>query len=66
MGRGAWLATVPLVAKSWTRLKQLRTHAHLCLIYEGRGRLEQGEKGGGKEWGGRAEIEHTLVWRCVC
>ena len=48
MGRGAWLATVPLVVKSWTRLKQLRTHAHLCLIYEGRGRLEQGEKGGGE------------------
>ena len=29
MGRGAWWAVVQWVAKSWTQLKQIRTHAHL-------------------------------------
>ena len=28
MDRGAWWATVHNIAKSWTRLKQLRTHSH--------------------------------------
>ena len=28
MDRGAWWATVHGVAKSWTRLKRLSTHAH--------------------------------------
>ena len=28
MDRGAWQATVHRVAKSWTQLKQLSTHAH--------------------------------------
>ena len=28
MDRGAWWATVHRVVKSWTRLKQLSTHAH--------------------------------------
>ena len=28
MDRGAWQATVHGVAKSWTQLKQLSTHAH--------------------------------------
>ena len=28
MDRGAWWATVHRVTKSWTRLKQLSTHAH--------------------------------------
>ena len=27
--RGAWLATVHRVAKSWTRLKRLSTHARI-------------------------------------
>ena len=27
MDRGAWQATVPRIAKSWTQLKQLSTHA---------------------------------------
>ena len=33
--RGAWRATVHRVAQSWTRLKQLSTHAHyifLCIF----------------------------------
>ena len=29
MDRGAWRATVPTVANSWTRLKQRRTHGHM-------------------------------------
>ena len=33
MDRGAWWATVPRVAKSWTRLKWLSTHA--CFSYGG-------------------------------
>ena len=34
MGRGAWWATVPGVAKSQTRLKQLSTHApSLSVLY---------------------------------
>ena len=28
MDRGAWWTTVHRVAKSWTRLKQISTHAH--------------------------------------
>ena len=31
MDRGAWQATVHRVAKSWTRLKQLSTHARHSL-----------------------------------
>ena len=29
MGRGAWQATVYRVAKSWTRMKRLSTHAYI-------------------------------------
>ena len=29
MDRGAWLATVKRVAKSWTQLKRLSTHTHV-------------------------------------
>ena len=29
MDRGVWWATVYRVAKSWTRLKRLNTHAHV-------------------------------------
>ena len=31
--RGAWWATVPGVAKSWTQLKQLSMHALILVIY---------------------------------
>ena len=31
MDRGAWWAMVHRIAKSWTQLKQLSTHAHLML-----------------------------------
>ena len=31
MDRGAWRATVYRVAKSWTRLKRVSTHAHVGL-----------------------------------
>ena len=31
MDRGAWWATVHGVAKSWTRLKWLSTHTHICI-----------------------------------
>ena len=31
MDRGAWGATVPRVAKNWTRLKRMSTHTHLPL-----------------------------------
>ena len=34
MDRGAWWATVCRAAKSWTRLKQLSTHACTCLWLE--------------------------------
>ena len=30
--RGAWRATVHRVAKSWTQLKRLSTHAHIALV----------------------------------
>ena len=33
MGRGAWGAAVPRVAKSWTRLKQLSMHARTYIKY---------------------------------
>ena len=33
MDRGAWQSTVHEVAKSWTRLKQLSTHAHFKSVY---------------------------------
>ena len=32
MDRGAWWATVHSVAKSWTRLKQLRTEIKVCSL----------------------------------
>ena len=32
MERGAWQITVHRVAKSWTQLKRLSTHAHMLLI----------------------------------
>jgi len=31
--RGAWLATVHRVAKSWTQLKQLSTHAQMSKLF---------------------------------
>jgi len=31
MGRGAWWAAVHRVTKSWTQLKLLCTHAHVCV-----------------------------------
>ena len=37
--RGAWQATVHGVAKSWTRLKQLSTAWHICLVAHSRGLL---------------------------
>ena len=33
--RGAWWATVYRVAQSWTRWKQLNTHAHTPLLIAG-------------------------------
>ena len=33
MDRGRWQAAVHRVAKSWTRLKQLTTCAHVCICY---------------------------------
>ena len=33
MDRGAWQATVHGVAKSWTRLKQLSTHAYIYFLF---------------------------------
>ena len=33
MDRGAWQATVPRVAKSWTRLKRLSMHACIVAIF---------------------------------
>ena len=33
MDRGAWRASVHGVAKSWTRLKQLRMHAYCIIQY---------------------------------
>ena len=31
--RGTWRATVHMVVKSWTRLKQLSTHACMAFVY---------------------------------
>ena len=43
MDRGAWRATVPIVAKTWTRLRPLSTHAdtgslETCYFYFPSGR----------------------------
>ena len=37
MDRGPWRATVPGVARSWTPLKWLSTHAHINMLWQGWG-----------------------------
>ena len=57
MDREAWLATVHSVAKSWTRLKRLSTHAGGTSGKESSCQSKRRERHGFDPWVGKIPLE---------
>jgi len=66
MARGAWLATVPGVAKNWTQLKRLSRHA--CSGISGIVLQREGSWEGGRGRGRAREMAEIFPgpWNPLC